>query len=79
MQFIKIFNSYFCLKKFIYQIDLMKLNFLFKKRWVDKDDVQVDDEIEKEDEEREDEMDNFELRYNFRFEEKGADQVQSKL
>jgi hypothetical protein len=57
----------------------MKLNFLFKKRWVDKDDVQVDDEIEKEDEEREDEMDNFELRYNFRFEEKGADQVQSKL
>lgn len=47
-------------------------------RWIDKDDTKYngyDDEADEEDERREDEMDNFEAEYNFRYEEPGADNI----
>lgn len=48
-------------------------------RWVDRDDMEFNDEFEAEDEERDDEADRFEAKFNFRFEEQDANQVTSKF
>ena len=36
---------------------------------MDQDDLDIDNSIDEEDDVREDEMDNYEIKYNFRFEE----------
>ena len=49
-------------------------DFLASKAWVEPEETLMtyDEVIDQEDEEREDEMDQFEATYNFRYEEEGA-------
>lgn len=48
-------------------------------RWVDKDREKFNfEEADEEDERRDDEMEEYEEKYNFRFEQPGADQVISE-
>lgn len=50
--------------------------------WIDKDDfdesTKIDPVVDEEDEKRDEEMENFEEKYNFRFEEPGSSQIMSK-
>jgi len=59
------------------EADKFLRKYILTKGWIDKDDTKYNnfDEVDDEDSAREDEMDNFEAEYNFRYEEPGANQV----
>ncbi|EAR96396.3 KRI1 family carboxy-terminal protein (macronuclear) [Tetrahymena thermophila SB210] len=49
--------------------------YILTKGWVDRDDMGLDEEFEDKDLEEDDEADRFEAKYNFRYEEPGANEV----
>lgn len=54
--------------------------FIFSKGWIDKTSKSYyDDEIDNEDEDRDSEMEEFEEKYNFRFQEPGGTEIQSNF
>ena len=56
--------------------------YILGKGWVDPDENEelvVDPKVDEEDEQRDEEMEDFEEKYNFRYEEQGADRVISKI
>jgi len=59
------------------ETDKFLRKYILTKGWIDKDETKYTgyDEADEEDSLREDEMDNFEAEYNFRYEEPGATQV----
>lgn len=50
-------------------------NYILNKGWIENDEINYDKRIDNEDEEKDDHVDEFEFKYNFRFEEPGGTEI----